>query len=437
MTNGNILKSITKFAIPCIISRIIQNLYPLIDSLIVGKMLNLDSLAAVGLAGSVYSLFNDTLIGLVSGFAIIVGKKYGAKNEKEVKGVFANSLTASVVLCLILSVLGILFSKQLLVLLQTPESLIGIGSIYLNVIFLGLLPNTVYNFISEMLRALGDSKKPLYLLIISSVLHLLLIIPLTKAWGVYGAGLANVFSYLITIIIGFVIIFKKVPLFKFKLPDLMPKTVVLKECFSIGIPMALTNFVVMAGVLILSFITNKIGVDYVAAYSTASKIGYIITTPIFGFATAVSVFTSQNFGAKNYGRIKEGIHKTLLLVTIINVMLFSLSYLLSGPILNSFLDQNETAVNAGKLYLLIRCTAMFILTPAAFYKSVLPAIGKPFFSTLSGFLEIGVRYVFPLLMAEKLGFISVPLTDAVTWLMLAVILTAAFYYEFKKIKAKI
>ena len=109
MTNGNILKSITKFAIPCIISRIIQNLYPLIDSLIVGKILNLDSLAAVGLAGSVYSLFNDTLIGLVSGFAIIVGKKYGAKNEKEVKGVFANSLTASVVLCLILSVLGILF----------------------------------------------------------------------------------------------------------------------------------------------------------------------------------------------------------------------------------------------------------------------------------------------------------------------------------------
>ena len=207
MTNGNILKSITKFAIPCIISRIIQNLYPLIDSLIVGKILSLDSLAAVGLAGSVYSLFNDTLIGLVSGFAIIVGKKYGAKNEKEVKGVFANSLTASVVLCLILSVLGILFSKQLLVLLQTPESLIGIGSIYLNVIFLGLLPNTVYNFISEMLRALGDSKKPLYLLIISSVLHLLLIIPLTKTWGVYGSGLANVFSYLITIIIGCAIIF--------------------------------------------------------------------------------------------------------------------------------------------------------------------------------------------------------------------------------------
>lgn len=436
MTNGNILKSITKFAIPCIISRIIQNLYPLIDSLIVGKILSLDSLAAVGLAGSVYSLFNDTLIGLVSGFAIIVGKKYGAKNEKEVKGVFANSLTASVVLCLILSVLGILFSKQLLVLLQTPESLIGIGCIYLNVIFLGLLPNTVYNFISEMLRALGDSKKPLYLLIISSVLHLLLIIPLTKTWGVYGSGLANVFSYLITIIIGFVMIFKKVPLFKFTLPDLMPKTAVLKECFSIGIPMALTNFVVMAGVLILSFITNKIGVDYVAAYSTASKIGYIITTPIFGFATAVSVFTSQNFGAKNYGRIKEGIHKTLLLVTIINVMLFSLSYLLSGPILNSFLDQNETAVNAGRLYLLIRCTAMFILTPAAFYKSVLPAIGKPFFSTLSGFLEIGVRYAFPLLTAEALGFISVPLTDAVTWLMLAAILTAAFYYEFKKTKAK-
>lgn len=436
MTQGNIIKGITKFAIPCILTRIIQNLYPLIDSLIVGKVLNIEGLAAVGVAGSLYSLFNDTFSSLVSGFSIVTSKKYGAKKQNEVNLSFSNSFFISVVICIAVSIFGILFSEGMFHILNTPDNLIKYAKDYINVLFIGFVFNIIFNLICEMLRAVGNSKTPFLLLVISLVIHLGLLYPLTKIMNVKGTALSTIISYIITILIAFIYIYKNIPEFKIKITKFKYNLKILKECFHIGIPMALTSFVVVLGILVLSFITNTIGTEYVAAYSCASKIGYIITTPIFGFGNALAVFTSQNFGAKNYDRINVGIKKTLKLVYLLNISIIVLSLLISKPLLNSMLNQNKVAINAGMLYLFIRCLSMFVLTPAAIYKSVLPAIGKPFFSTLSGFLEIGIRFIFPLLTSSILGFSVVPLTDTVSWIMLSILLIFAFYYEFKKIRIK-
>ena len=433
MTTGNVLKSIIRFAIPCIGTRVIQNLYPLIDAVIAGKLLNVESLSAVGVAGSVYSLFNDTLLGLMAGFAVVASKKFGAKEENEVRAVYSDSLWVSVLCCVITSLIGIVFSGSILSVLKTPADIMVYGKQYLFVLFLGFLSNALYNFFCEMMRALGDSKRPLYLLIASSVLHFLLIAPLTYAFGIYGAALANVLSYILTDIWAVMMMRNQFPLFRVRLSKIALQRRIVKECISIGLPMALTSLVVMMGVLLLNLVTNTIGADYIAAYSAASKIGYVITTPIFGFATALAVFTSQNFGAKRYNRIQEGIRKTLKLVWLIDGALLVLVMLLCKPILQFILSGNQTAIQAGIVYLAVRCCAMFILTPAAFYKSLLPAVGRPLFSTVSGFVEIGARYAFPL-CAAGLGFISVPLTDAVAWIVLAVMLVLAYRYEFKKIR---
>lgn len=435
MTNGSIVKGVTRFAIPCILARVIQNIYPLLDSLIVGKILNLESLSAVGIAGSLYALFNDTLVGLVAGFAIIVSKKYGAEKKKEVAEGFYNALTLSLVLCGVASVLGIVFSDGMLTLLRTPAALMDCAKEYIVVMLLGLIPNMLYNFISEMLRAVGNSKMPLYLLVVSSVVHLALLYPLTLAFGVRGTALANIVSYVVTVVFGAIYIKKKVPAFR-KEDKLCLDTNTMRECMSIGMPMSLTNLVVMLGVLMLSFVTNTIGTEYVAAYSCASKIGYIVTTPIFGFATALAVFVSQNYGAENYDRIKQGIRSTLFVVYGVNIAIAAAVFALLKPMLNFMLDGNAVAVKAGCLYLLIRCVSMLVLTPAAIYKSILPAIGKPFFSTLSGFMEIGARFMFPLLLSQTLGFSVVPLTDTFTWCLLTALLVPAYYYEFKKIMKK-
>ena len=432
MTNGNVLKSIIKFAIPCIITRLIQNLYPLIDAVIAGSLLNEESLSAIGIGGSVYSLFNDTVLGLVAGFAVVAGKRFGAKQEDAVKSVYAHSLLFTLLVGVSVSAAGIIFSKQILALLQTPTDIAEISAQYLFVMFLGFLPNALFNFYCEIMRALGDSKRPLYLLILSSVLHLVLIIPLTKLCGISGAALATVLSYLITVIVAALMVRRSFP--NLRLSPFTFQKNVLKECLSIGVPMALTSAVVMVGVLLLNLVTNTIGTDYIAAYTCASKIGYIITTPIFGFATALAVFVSQNFGAKQFDRIREGVNKTFKVTFAVDAVLLIVALIICKPILRLILGGNDVAVDAGFLYLTVRCVAMFVLTPAAFYKNLLPAIGRPFFSTFSGFVEIGIRYAFPMLFSTLLGFVSVPLTDAVVWSVLAAILLPAYYFELKKVK---
>lgn len=435
MTNGNIGKSITKFALPCILARVIQNLYPLMDSLVVGKVLDIDSLSAIGIATNLYSLFNSTLLGLVSGFSIIVSKKLGAGNKKDLSVVFHNSMLFTIVLCIIVSGIGAVFSEQFLLMLDTPYPLIECAKDYISILFLGLILNVLYNFISEMLRAVGNSKMPLILLVISAVVHLIILYPLTKYFGVKGTALSLLLSYVVTIVYGFIYVYKRIPLFSFTFGALRINYNILKECISIGTPVALTDFVAMAGVLILSFVTNNIGNDYIAAYSFASKVGYTLTTPIFGFSTAVSVFVSQNYGAKNYQRIEKGINFSLKIIMVINACIFLIVLAAAKPFLKFALSDNITAVNAGYMYLCIRCISTIFLTPAAVYKSVLPSIGKPLFSTISGCFEVGARFLFPLLFSSALGFTVVPLTDTFAWFVISISVIGFFYYEFRRLKS--
>jgi Na+-driven multidrug efflux pump len=252
--------------------------------------------------------------------------------------------------------------------------------------------------------------------------------------GVVGAALSTVLSQLCAALLCYVYIRLKLPKFRISADILKPERAVMAECLKIGIPMAVTNFVVMFGGIILSFVTNGIGMEYVAAYTCASRVGYIVTTPIFGFATALAVFTAQNMGSGNLPRIKEGIKKTFAAVTGVNILLFVAFWFAAEPLMSFMLNGETVAVGAAKTYLLTRCGAMFTLTFAAGYKNVLNSMGRTAFPTLSGFIEIGVRYLIPLTLSGVLGFICVPLTDAVSWTVLAVFLAIAYFIEIRKIE---
>lgn len=435
MTEGHALKKICIFAGPCILTRVLQNLYTLVDSAIVGQAIDQQALAAVGATSALISLFTDTIIGLMSGFSVTAGKRYGQKNAEGLKKVFSNSLLVTFAVSLLITVFGALFARDMLVLMKTPADILEDATLYLRIILIGISTSVFYNFLCEMLRALGNSREPLLFLVISSVVHLLLILLLTCVFrlGIVGAALSTVLSQAMAALMCVFYIIKKVPQFAIAGKDMKPERKTLAECLRIGIPMAITNLVVMFGGIILSFITNQIGTEYVAVYSCASKIGYIITTPVFGFATAVAVFASQNLGAGKLERVKEGVRKTNRLVTAINVVLFVIFFFAAQPLLAFLLDGGET-VAAGVMYLRIRCTAMFILTFAAVYKNVLNALGRPMFPTISGFVEIAARYVIPLLLAAPLGFLCVPLTDALSWLILTLFLAPAYWYEMKRLK---
>lgn len=435
MTSGKILKPLILFAIPCIISNILQNLYNLVDTAIVGQLLGLNPLAAVGATGSVVSLCITTITGLMSGFSIVAGIRFGAKKYSEIKSVFVNALFIVAAVCVSLTLFGTLFARRILELMNTSPELIDDATIYLTMMFAGISTTVLYNFFCEMLRAIGNSKLPLVFLIIASVIHIGLnyLFMLVFKLHVAGAALSTALSQGMATLMCFVYLYRATPYFKVKRKDFRFEKSVARECLKVGVPMAGVNFVVNFGVLILQFVTNGIGTEYVAAYSGASKIGYIYTAPIFGFASALAVFASQNFGAGNMPRIKSGIKRTLAVLFGINTVILAFSCVFSKYILRFVVGDNQTAVESGTLYLTVRLLSAYALIPAACIKNILPAMGRTLSPSVSSFIEIAIRFVSPILLVANLGFVGVPLTDGLTWAALAIFFIAVYPYEMRKI----
>lgn len=436
LTSGSVVKGLFIFALPCVLSGILQNLYNVVDSVIVGRMIDTRTLAAVGATGSLVSLFTSSISGLMSGFSVVAGRRYGAGDHDGLKKVFANAFVLATLVSLLITVLGVVLARGMLTLMRTPADIIDGATRYLAVIMLGFSTTAFYNFYCEMLRALGNSRAPMLFYVGASVAHIFLAIFFIKLnMGVVGAALATVLSQAAAVAACVIYTLKKVLLYRFSKADLALDGQVVRECLRIGMPTMATNFIVAFGVIILQFVTNGIGTEYVTAYSCASRIGYIITTPITGFSMAVSVFAAQNRGARNPARIRQGVRATLLILTGLNVVLFALSYVISPSILRLMITDGEKAIEAGVMYLKVRCTAMFVLAVASVYKLVLTGLGKPLFPTASGVLEIVVRYAATLWMVSRgVGFLSVPLTDASAWVAIAVLLFIGYLVEMKKIE---
>ncbi len=435
LTQGSISKGIFLFALPCVLGNLLQNLYNLVDTAVVGRLISTASLTAVGATGSLVALFTNSIAGLMSGFGIVAGRKYGSKDESALKKVFVNALIISSVSAILFSVVGVFFAEKMLCLLQTPPELMDEATVYLSVVMGGLFTTVFYNFYCEMLRAVGNSRTPLLFLLAASVLHILLAIFFLSVcrMGVLGAALATVISQAFSVVLCVICTYRTIPNFRIKVKDIKLEKNTVAECLKIGIPTMMTNFIVAFGVIILQFVTNGIGVEYVTAYSCASRIGYLLSTPITGYSVALSVFVAQNRGAGKPDRIRKGIRVTNLTLFLINVILCVTVFAASRRMLEFLITDGDKAVTAGVNYLYVRSVAMFVLAVGSCYKSILNALEKPLFPLISGFLEIAVRYAAPfLLVANGFGFMSIPLTDAISWIVIAVFLLFAYFHETKR-----
>ncbi|MBQ5808020.1 MAG: MATE family efflux transporter, partial [Tidjanibacter sp.] len=402
-------KEILRLAIPNIISNITVPLLGMIDIAIAGRMGGGDStIGGLAIGTAIFSFIYWNFAFLRMGTSGLTAQAFGAGNKSEVANILGRSLTAAGVIALVLLLLnrpiGALAFK---IMHGSPEAMAFAGEYFFARIWAA--PAAIGLFaLHGWFIGMQDSTTPMVVTIINNIINIICSVWFTFGldMGVVGIAWGTVVAQYASLIISLVVLAIKYGSYI--------KEIDLKECLRMGIPTAVTNFVVMFGVIILSFVTNKMGTEYIAGYSCASKMGYIITAPLFGFATAASVFVSQNMGARNFDRIKEGVRKIILLTTAVNVGLFILTKAVARPILNALLSGETVGVEAGLLYLDIRTVAMFWLTLAAVYKSVIVALGKPFLATVSGFLEIGVRYLVPIILAASLGFAAVPMTDAIT-----------------------
>ena len=299
MTEGNPTELLLTFMLPMVVGNVFQQLYNMVDSMIVGKYVGADALAAVGATGSLNFLIFSLCGGMANGIGIIISQYFGAGNDNGVKKAIANAVYIMTASALLMGVIGLVFSRKLLIFLNTPENILDDSVLYMQIMCIGILAVGLYNCIAAILRAVGDSKTPLYFLIVASILNIALDLLFVKTFnmGVAGAGIATIISQLLAGIGSLAFAFIKNPYFKIGRDQMKAEKMIIAQCVRMGIPLAFQTSLIAISCVALQSVVNTFGSVVVAAFTATSRIEQLVQQPYNSLGMAVSSFTGQNIGA--------------------------------------------------------------------------------------------------------------------------------------------
>lgn len=422
------MKQIFLFAMPFLIGNLFQQFYNIADMVIVGRTLGTEAYAAVGATGSLVWFASGAIQALTVGFSVITARFFGAGNEQGLKRSFAIAAELSAIISAAMAILCTLFARPILELMRTPEDIIDRSYAYIVWLFAGLVATALFNLLSNMIRALGDSRTPLYFLIVACVINIILDFVFIAIGGMDtdGAGLATVLAQLISGICCLVYIQKKQPLLHLKREHFRVECSILFSLLHVGIPMAFLNMVLSVGSIVMQFVTNGLGTFYVSAQTTGAKMENFVIQPILSFGSSASVFTAQNYGAKQYKRVIAGGRKSLQLC-FIWCIIASLIMIPFGKFFVSLLtggNVEQEIIDNAYVYIVINTVLCFIVSPLVIYKSVLQSVERTLWTMVSGFTEIlgraGTSLVVIWLMNASLldkatGYIAMCFANPLAW----------------------
>lgn len=431
MTKGNPLKLIILFSIPVLLGNIFQQFYTMVDTVIVGRFLGEDALAAVGSTGSIVFLVIGFAMGIAQGFGVMISHAFGAKEEKRLKHYVAVALTLGFIISLIMTVITVISSKQLLLFMKTPENILDMANSYISVIYAGLTATMFYNISSAILRGIGDSKTPLYFLIISSVLNIILdlFFIINLHMGSAGAAYATVISQAVAALLCFIYMFKRFNILKISKKDFYLDFKSCREMLSIGIPMAVNYSVTAVGVMILQSAVNVFGSGVVASYTAASKVEKLVTQPMITLGSTMATYCGQNLGAQKYHRIFDGMKKSLVITFFLSAFAAVISIFGGEFIVRCFLSEpTETILNYAQQYL---NTISCFYIPLAFiflYRNALQGLNRGFLPMLSGIFEMVCRVIIVFFMLEPWGYRAVCFASPAAWLGAGIPLAITYFF---------
>ncbi len=437
MTSGNPLKIIVLFSIPVLLGNIFQQFYNMVDTIIVGRYLGEEALAAVGSTGCLMFLVLGFANGIAQGFGVMVSHAFGAKDYSLLKHYVALSLMLTVIVSILLTVPTVAASKQFLLWMNTPENIIDMADAYIKVIFAGISLTMFYNVLSGILRGIGDSKTPLYFLIFSSVLNIILDIVLivTVKLGTAGAAYATIISQGVAAFLCLIYMFRKFDILRTSRSDFYMDAVGVKNMLAIGVPMALNYSITAIGTMIMQSAVNVFGSSVVAAFTAASKVNNIATQTMPTLGTAYATYCGQNLGAGKYERIYKGMKQGFLLciaVSLIGAAIclfggrFVVSWFVSNPSEDIFLYAMQYLKIASVFYLPL---AMIFL-----YRNALQGLNQGFIPMLSGVFELVCRFLVIVLVPASTGFFGVCFADPAAWAGAGIPLLIAYLLWEKKSK---
>ena len=435
MTVGSPAKLIIQFMIPMCLGNVFQQFYNIADSIIAGQFLGVNALAAIGSTGSLMFFVTGWLQGLTSGFAILVSQWFGAKDMKRMRHYVAMSIYLTIAFAVVMTI-GFEFANEpILRLMNSPENLMKDIKGYMAVIYGGLIVTAAYNALAAILRALGDSKSPLYFLIISAIINVILdiVFIVNFGMGVEGCAYATVIAQAISAVCCLIYIIKKFPILHLKKENFEVSFTSFRYLLALGIPMGLQFSITAIGTIIVQGAVNIYGSVYMAGFSAAGKIQNIIATVFVAFGATMATYVGQNRGAGKMDRVKAGMKYTQIMILIWSVITMIIMFFFGKYMTWLFIDKSQTdVINVSVTYFHTVFWAYPFLGSIFLYRNGLQGLGYGLVPMLGGVFELAARALIVLLVAGKTSFFGVCLADPAAWISALIPLIPYYIYVMKK-----
>ena len=431
MTEGNPLSLILKFTIPLLIGNVFQQAYNITDVIIVGRTLGVDAIAAVGTTIPVFMIAVGATIGLTSGMSVIVGQNFGAKNMEGVKISAATCLVISVIYMILAIIVTHIFLTPLLRLIDVPERIFADAYSYIGILLYGIGTTALYNLASALMRALGDSKTPLYFLILSSLLNIVLALAfiIYLGWGVAGSAIALVIAQGISGALCLWYIYTRVPALHLQKKHFRLTKAGIWFHLKMGCPMSFQFGILGIGILVLQAVCNSFGPEVIAGYTAAGRVEQLAIQPMISVGIAMAVYTAQNFGAKRLDRVRKGVKTGSLILIIFSVCAALTSYFYGHNIIELFIAATDnSSIEAGVTYLHTTVPFYVFLSQIFIFRNATQGLGLSFLPFGSGVVELLARSLGAILMGHYFGYLGMCYASPFSWMGACSFLTLGYFY---------
>ncbi|WP_167957857.1 MATE family efflux transporter [Anaerosporobacter faecicola] len=438
MTKGNPTRHIIAFALPLLIGNLFQQLYNMVDTIVVGKFIGPDAVASVGTCSSVGFLMFSLSAGIAIGIGIMVAQYFGAGDSESIRRTIANAIYVLSVASVIVGVLGIVLAPPILKLMKTPDHLLADAVTYMRVTCVGIIGIAAYNGVSAIMRALGDSRTPIYFLILASIINVVLDLAFVLIFhlGVFGVGLATIISQFVSAITCTIFAYKKISYFKNLREYMVPQKYYIMKSLSLGIPIALQNSLIAISCIILQSVVNSFGANVMTTFTITGRIEQLIQQPYSSLAMAVTTYTGQNIGANNIQRVKKGYHRATIITLIFSLCMLPVAYIFGASIIRAFV-RKEVVVDLGVQALRITSLCYFPLGMIYVPRALLNGAGDTRFAMINGITEVACRIVFANVLTSipSIGYWGIWITSGATWTVTALVCQIRYFSGIWKSKA--
>lgn len=434
MTSGSPMKMILSFTFPIFIGNVFQQFYNMADAVIVGKFVGTKALAAVGSTGTIMFLIYGFVVGMTAGFTVLTAQKFGAGDMRAMRQTVAGASILSLIVGAILTAAFMMLMKPWLMAMNTPEDIFADAYAYIMIVSAGILAQMLYNLLASVLRALGNSKVPLYFLILSALLNIVLDLVLIIVFhmGAAGAAVATVVSQGVSGLLCLVYIVKCVPVLRMSRDDWRPSGHLLKTQMRIGIPMALQYSITAIGTMMVQSSLNILGSTLVAAYTAAGKIEQVVSQAYVALGTTLATYSAQNIGAGDVPRIRRGFRATTWIGVIYSFAAAALVMTVGKYMTYLFVSEDvELIMDSVDLYLKCAGSLFIPLAIVNIYRNGIQGLGYGLLPMMAGVAELVGRGVMSVIAAQQKSYLGVCLASPAAWVLAAALLIGMYFYVIK------